>query len=261
MNQTQPVPNEHRPILLSIVQYTDAMESGKITAFDLVDKAKSLGADGLELRRELWPQMAVELPAVRDRIRDLNLRVTFATHSVLFCDPSDRNQLMADVDTAADIGSPLLRIFPGPVPEDAGDPAWNWAKQVVAHAEARGIVIALENYSGSPGGTLAEVRSVLDTLDRPSLMTNIDTGNYAGWKQDILEAIDAMASRVTYVHIKDPGVEEPGTMCPGEGNLPLEEIFAALDALPQRIIYCFEFPGGEDPDDRIWRSLAWMRNR
>ncbi len=37
----------------------------------------------------------------------------------------------------------------------------------------------------------------------------------------------------------------------------MKDIFAALDALLQKIIYCFEFPGGDDPDDRIRRGLAW----
>jgi len=92
-----------------------------------------------------------------------------------------------------------------------------------------------------------------------TLKTNIDTGNYAGWKQDLLEAIDAIGDRVTYVHVKDPS--EGGTSVPGEGDLPMKEIFAALDALPQKIIYCFEFPGGNDPDDRIKRGLAFMKGR
>jgi sugar phosphate isomerase/epimerase len=120
-------------------------------------------------------------------------------------------------------------------------------------------VIALENYANAPGGTLAEVQTVLNHFPVPALKTNIDTGNYTGWKQDLIEAIDVLGNRITYVHIKDPS--ENGTSVPGEGDLPLKEVFAALDALPQRIIYCFEFPGGNDPDDRIKRGLAFMNSR
>ena len=35
----------------------------------------------------------------------------------------------------------------------------------------------------------------------------------------------------------------------------------ALDALPQKIVYCFEFPGGDDPDDRIKRAMNFMKSR
>ena len=251
---------QDRPIVMSIVQYTDAIESGKMTVMELVEKAGELGVDGVELRRELWGGgMNEELPAVKQRIESLGLQVTFATHSVLFCEGEDYDLLLADVDTAAEIGSPYLRIFSGPVPEGADDPAWEKTKAVIDRAGTKGIRIALENYSGEPGGTLAEIQTVLDHFPVPTLKTNIDTGNYAGWKQDLLEAIDAIGDRVAYVHIKDPS--EGGTSVPGEGDLPMVEIFAALDALPQRIIYCFEFPGDDDPDDRIRRGLAFMRNR
>ncbi len=248
---------KNRPIVASIVQYQDAIEAGNMSVMQLVEKAAELGVDGIELRREAWGEnMKAELPAVRERAGELDLLVTFATHSVLFCEGADRDQLLADVDTADEIGSPHLRIFSGPVPESNDHPDWVWAQEVIDHAATKGIVIALENYANSPGGTMAEIRTVLSHFDVPTLKTNIDTGNYAGWKQDLLDAIDAIGDRAVYVHVKDPS--EGGTSVPGEGDLPMKDIFAALDALPQRIIYCFEFPGGDDPDDRIRRGLAFM---
>jgi hypothetical protein len=35
----------------------------------------------------------------------------------------------------------------------------------------------------------------------------------------------------------------------------------ALDRLPQRLLYIFEFGGGDNPDDRIARSLAYLHAR
>ncbi len=76
-----------RPIVMSIVQYTNAIESGSMRVPELVEIAGTLGVDGLELRRELWgAPMADELPAVRSRMAELGLQVTFATHDVLFCE-------------------------------------------------------------------------------------------------------------------------------------------------------------------------------
>lgn len=249
-----------RPIVMSIVQYSDAIESGRMSALELVERGDELGVHGVELRRELWGDgMNEELPAVRQRIKALGRQITFATHSVLFSEGEDYDLLLADVDTASEIRSPHLRIFSGPVPKDANDPAWEKARAVIDRAEKKGILIALENFSGEPGGTLAEIQTVLNYFPVSALKTNIDTGNYAGWNQDLLEAIDAIGDRVAYVHVKDPS--KGGTSVPGEGDLPMKEIFVALDALPQEIIYCFEFPGGSDPDDRIRRGLAFMKNR
>lgn len=255
--------NEDRPIVASIVQYQPAIEAGDMKVMELVEKAAELGVDGIELRREAWEEsgtkMYDELASVKARAEELGLLVTFGTHSVIFCEGDDRQQVFADVDAAADLGSPLCRLFSGPVPEDENDPDWDWAKEVIDRADDRGIVVALENYARSPGGTLAEIRTVLEHFDVPALKTNIDTGNYAGWKQDHLEAIEAIGHRAAYVHVKDPS--EGGTSVPGEGDLDVQKIFGALDALPQRVIYCFEFPGGDEPDDRIKRGLAWMRGR
>jgi sugar phosphate isomerase/epimerase len=255
--------NQNRPIVASIVQYIDRIEDGSMTVLELVEKAAELGMDGIEVRREAWEacgtSMSAELPAVKARAEELGLLVTFGTHSVIFCEGSDRDQVLADVDAAAEIGSPLCRLFSGPLPETDDHPDWDWAKQVIDRAAEKGIVVALENYARSPGGTLAEIQTVLNHFDVPALKTNIDTGNYAGWKQDHLEAIAAIGNRAAYVHIKDPS--DGGTSVPGEGDLPLKEIFAAIDELSQRIVYCFEFPGGNDPDDRIKRGLAFMRDR
>ena len=69
-----------RPIVMSIVQYSDAIESGRMSALELVEKADELGVHGVELRRELWGDgMNEELPAVRQRIEALGRQITFAT--------------------------------------------------------------------------------------------------------------------------------------------------------------------------------------
>jgi sugar phosphate isomerase/epimerase len=255
--------NENRPIVASIVQYIDRIEAGEMTVMELVEKAAELGVDGIELRREAWEEcgtdMHSEILAVKAKAEALGLLVTFGTHSVIFCEGADRDQVLADVDAAAAIGSPLVRLFSGPVPKDDSDVDWDWAKQVIDRAADKGIVVALENYARSPGGTLAEIQTVLNHFDVPALKTNIDTGNYAGWKQDHLEAIEAIGYRAAYVHVKDPS--DDGTSVPGEGDLDMKTIFAALDALPQKLVYCFEFPGGNDPDDRIKRGLNFMQNR
>ncbi len=255
--------NDNRSIIASIVQYQPAIEAGEMSVMQMVEKAAELGVDGIELRRKAWEEsgtsMRERLPAVKARAEELGLLVTFGTHSVLFCKGDARDQLLADVDTAADIGSPHVRIFPGPVPGTDDHPDWAWAEQVIDRAKEKGVQIALENYARSPGGTLAEIQTVLNHFDVPTLKTNIDIGNYAGWKQDPFEVIKAIGSRAINVHVKDPS--DDGTSVPGEGDLPMKEIFSALDALPQRIIYCFEFPGGDEPDARITRGLAFMRSR
>jgi sugar phosphate isomerase/epimerase len=250
-----------RPILISVVQYLPQLESGTLSILDLIDRASQFGVDGVELRREAWPAYKTELPAVRKRLEASGLLVTYATFSTLFAkDEAAHQLLLEDIDTAHALGAPLLRIFPGATPADGNEASWAKARQVVDHAAYRGIQIALENFSGSPGGTLAEVAHILEQIDSPTLKTNIDIGNYPLHQEDVLAVIETIGNKAIYVHVKDYGGSSTASRVElGEGIMPLAQIFAAIDRLPQRILLCFEFSGGDDPDGRIERALSLMR--
>ncbi|MEZ4707116.1 MAG: sugar phosphate isomerase/epimerase family protein [Caldilineaceae bacterium] len=251
----------HRPVFISVMQYEDRLKSGAATVFDVIETAHRLGADGVELRRETWPNWQAELPAARARIEELGLLVAYATHVTLFPSAADGQQtLLQDIDAAAALGSPILRVFQGPAPEAADAPEWQTAQAAVEHAAAQGIIIALENYVGMPGGKLAEIQRVLAQIQSPALGTNIDIGNYAQHNQDVVEAIHTIGSRAVYAHLKDKsGVAGEPPIPLGDGILPLRDILHALDQLSQKLLYCFEFRGGADPEAGIGRSLAYLR--
>ncbi len=252
-----------RPVLISVVQFQPQLESGAFSIMDVVDKAVEHGVDGVELRREVWPAYRTEVPAVRQRIEDAGLIVTYATFSTLFNqDAAAHRLLMEDTETAHALGAPLLRVFPGATPADDDTAGWGRGQAAIAHAAELGVQIALENFARTPGGTLAEVANILAHFDTPTLKTNIDIGNYPQHGQDVVAAVEAIGDRAIYSHIKDFAGEPGGPAVGlGEGVSPLTDIFAALNRLPQRVIYCFEFPGGDDPDGRIRASLAVLRGQ
>ncbi len=252
-----------RPIIISVMQFEDDLKSGRRTVFDVIDTAQRLGADGVELRRETWPAWEEELAAARQRVEAHGLLVTYATMATLFSADADGLQaLHDDIDAANALGAPQIRFFPGQVPAADDDARWQVARGVVDYAEERDVIIALENYARTPGGTLAEIETALDRLQSPALRTNIDIGNYWLHGQDVPAAIRAVGGRAVSAHIKDQSANraDPPAML-GEGVLPLSEIFAELDALPQPLVYCFEFRGGDNPEDRIERALAFMQHR
>ena len=81
---------------------------------ELAPVAARLGLDGVEYREVYWRDKATELPAVREQVARLGLRLTYCTFTPLFnADPAARQQLLADIDDAAALGSPLLRVFLG----------------------------------------------------------------------------------------------------------------------------------------------------
>jgi sugar phosphate isomerase/epimerase len=255
--------NVDRPVLISVMQFEEELKTGDITVFDLIDTAQGLGADGIELRRELWLGWRQELAQARQRCTDRGLLATYATFATLFSqDNLDQSMLRQDIDAAAALGSPQLRVFQGPAPADDDDAGWAAALAAVEYANRQGIVVALENYARTPGGTLAEMQRVFDRIQHPALCANIDIGNYVLHAEDVPAAIRTLGPRAVSAHLKDQpaALDEPPTYL-GGGGQDLDAIFAEFDRLPQRIIYCFEFRGGEDATERIQRSLAFLQAR
>lgn len=244
------------------MQLEDELKSGERTVWELIDIALQTGADGLELRRETWPRLDAELAEAARRIRDAGLLVTYATQATLFDSPAASLQLRQDIDVAATLGAPLVRFFPGQTPPADDEPAWARAQEVVAYAAAQDTVIALENYARTPGGTLAEVHGALTRLASPALHSNLDMGNYPNHGQNVVAAIDTLADHIIAAHLKDKTANpsDPPIHL-GAGVLPLEDILSALDRLPQRIYYIFEFRGGSDPVAGIESSLAYLKQR
>jgi sugar phosphate isomerase/epimerase len=167
--------------------------------------------------------------------------------------------LHQDIDAASALGAPQLRVFPGPLPADQNEAGWAAGRAVVQYAAGKGVVLALENFARTPGGTLAEIQRVLDRIPHPALATNIDIGNYVLHGQDVPAAIRAVGTRAVSAHLKDQPADlsKPASHL-GGGDQALDAIFAELDQLPQRIIYCFEFGGGGNPEAVIRRSLDYF---
>jgi sugar phosphate isomerase/epimerase len=254
--------DEMRPVLISVAHYLDELESGEMTVFDIIETADRLGAGGVELRREPWAAWENELESAQTEIERRGLLVTYATHITLFsADPGDGALLRRDIESAAALGSPLLRVFQGPAPANDDEAGWQAGQDAVDYAASYGIVLALENYARVPGGSVAEIKRVLDHIPSPALATNIDIANYTNHDEDVVAAIQAVGERAIYAHLKDKSPGSGDLTYLGGGTLPLPDILDALDRLPQRVIYCFEFRGGGEPEERIKRSLAYLQAR
>jgi sugar phosphate isomerase/epimerase len=251
-----------QPVVISTVQYHDRLTAAQMTQAEVVTIARELGADGAELRADYWQDKERELPAARDLVKQLGLVVTYATAATLFGpDGDDQQRRRQHVDDAATLGSPLVRFFQGAAPIADDHAGWERAREVVRYATDRGVRLVVENFAREPGCRVAEIRATLDRFDSPFLGTNVDLGNYAANGEDLVAAIRALSPRIMYTHLRDHGDPPSGANATylGGGSLPLRAALTEFSRLPQPIIYCFEFPGGDDPAGRILKSLAYLR--
>lgn len=245
------------PLYLSLVQYQEAPDAGRMTPFDAAEQARALGLDGVELRREGWPACVREAESFSGFCAEKGLGVTFAVYTPLLArDEREAAQLEADIRLAGRLGASLLRVFPGMLPADE-DAAWETARGFLGLAASLGVTVAVENPGGASQDTRQTMRRLLGALAHPALRTNLDIGNYAVTGEDIPGAIAEFAPRIGGVHLKDIGGD--GRDRPlGEGKLPLPALLAALSDAAPDAVWAFEFTGGGTPGLR--RSVEYIKD-
>ena len=261
--------NPNRPLLISVVQYQSELKNKTLTLADVIERAASLGADGIELRPGYGlGEGAAETTSLRVLLEKRGLIATYATFSTLFTpDKESLDAFIRDVKTARDLGAEQLRVFSGPPPPDAAkyyrsnSLYWENAAMNLDYAQTQNVRIVLENAGSAPGAALGEIQEILTQIWEPDLLqTNLDIGNYAAIGQNVEEAINALGSRIVSTHLKDlPASPETAPTYLGGGVLPLPEIIAALNALPQRILHVLEFVGSGDTNAQISESLRFLR--
>jgi sugar phosphate isomerase/epimerase len=252
-----------RPFLISAVHFDAELKSGKMSVLDLAPLAVKYGAQGVEYRDIYWKDKAKELSAVRDQTARLKLIVTYTTVTTLYSNDTQKQaRLLADIEDAQALSAPLLRVNlgvrPAAGPEAAGQR--EAVRKAIEFASRLGVKLALENNSAAPGEQLSDIKATLEELNSPVLGTNMDFANYATTGQNPLNAIQALAPWIIYVHAKDAEKTDRGwrTTYLGGGTLPLREILAALDKTGRSFLFCLEYPGAGDPEGGLVKSRAYL---
>jgi Sugar phosphate isomerases/epimerases len=127
------------------------------------------------------------------------------------------------IDVAAALGSETCRVLSGQRrPEVSQEQGVAWVveciEELLPHAEARGIVLTMENHFKDNYWDYPEFAQkmdifceIVDRIDSPSFGVNFDPSNTLLANEDPLELLDRMKGRVVSMHASDrrprPGVE------------------------------------------------------
>jgi sugar phosphate isomerase/epimerase len=200
-------------VSLAAYSVRTALTSGSMDLFDFIDWCSEMNLAGTELTSYYFEEGFDGAYLRRLRNRAFRQGVTISGTAIRndFCQPpgeeKDREiaQVKKWIDHAAELFAPHVRIFAGNIPKEADkESAIQWTadgiRKILGHAEARGVMIGLENHGGITAEAADLVRICETVGDHAWFGVNLDTGNYHS--KDPYEELKLSAPKAVNVQVK-----------------------------------------------------------
>ncbi|MDF2570531.1 MAG: Xylose isomerase-like barrel [Sporomusa sp.] len=252
-------------LIISAATWDKELKSGMRQA-ELIPLAREAGCAGVEFR-PYWKNIDEEIPQIRAALQQHNLVCAYASNEVLLAESQPETlqaieSLKAGVLFADRLGAKVLRFNVASRGFDSSlmHTSW-WAeamKQVLELAKSLGIALAVENGPDAQKGNPQVFKEIFAVL--PELGLTYDTGNwlYANTKPEV--ALEWFLPQVGYVHLKDIICENSSLKhgYPGTGLVDVKGLKERIQASGYIGLFALEFPGGDEPLDRVLKSLAYL---
>ena len=225
------------------------------------------GYDGVALTLDIHhldpfaPDWKSQAEGARRRLDELGLGSVIETGARFLLDPRHKHEptlvtrdpdgrarrvafLQRAVDVAAALGSEAVSFWagvpkPGVTPEEAREWLRDGLAQVVAHAEERGVVAALEPEPGMLVETVDEYAALSREL--PGLKLALDTGHcLVTGERDPAAAVSEFRDRLGTVAIEDMKRGVHVHLPFGEGDMDIPSVLDVLDAISFPGLVCVE---------------------
>lgn len=254
-------------LLISAVTWEKELRS-TMKQVELIPLAKELGCSGVEFR-PFWKNEEEEIPEIQKALIENNIIGTYASNEGLLADSEEEtykvlDSLSANVKIAHSLGSSILRfnVSSGSFNPEFIKSSW-WQegiKKVLALAESLHITLVVENAPDAKKGDLNFLVQLLTTVNSPILRLTYDTGNwlYANTKPE--EALSVIEPYIGYVHLKDIVIDQ-GTLKHsylGTGIVDVKGIAQGIAASGYKGPFALEFPGGDNPIERVRNSQEYI---
>jgi sugar phosphate isomerase/epimerase len=251
----------------------------RITLADFLVRAHELGVAGVSIESCFVADTSpAAIAALRRQLDTLGLERVWAWGHPSGLKSGDAPEQLDDlkrhVDLAAAVDARVMRICCGG--RRTRKPDWAEHKSAllplladaIAHAERRGVVLAIENHIDLLADELVDL---VRTLDTPWLGVCLDTANNLRMLEDPLEAIRKLAPYARATHIKDVAARRGNprdfafwpSVPLGQGLIDLPAAFDALrqhgydGLLALEIDYLHPESGGDE--HAITTSIDYMR--
>ncbi|WP_051459351.1 sugar phosphate isomerase/epimerase family protein [Paenibacillus zanthoxyli] len=206
--------------MIAVFVPTSVFGSACGTQHGLAEPIRSGGADGIEIRRELFPHEALPLAECREAVLRSGLRCIYSVPMELW-NPEGRlnEETLSHILAEAEILKPeMLKVSLGyyaGIPGFASEGELKGAEQerlgqlerlLRQYRETAGaLTLLIENDQTSYGGRAENLKAFFQAVERCGLdgvKMTFDTGNWLYSGEDPLKAAETFAPYVAYIHCK-----------------------------------------------------------
>jgi len=241
----------------------------------IAGEVAAMGIEILHVNGEFWMENESRID---DLLAKTGLKVDAADLMCQLTQGIDLDKAEKLIRFMARKGAKQLLLIPGFVHpaqsrQSAMDEAARHMKELLYLARSMHVECSLEDFDNAdaPYGTWQELQWFVQTL--PELGICFDTGNFAFFAQDALEAYEHLEPYICMVHAKDrcfkgrkgerPLQAADGTLlypgAAGSGEMPISQVLARLKAKGFQGNVIIEHFDSADMMADIRRSAQWMK--
>jgi len=137
------------------------------------------------------------------------------------------------IDVAVALRAPAVSLWSGTAESDEprevlDERLAEGLRQLARHAEARGVAIGFEPEPGMHVGDLTGFRRIRDLVREPALRLTLDVGHAHITETSAADAVQAFARDIVNVHLEGMRRDRHEHLLPGDGDLDLPAVVAAL---------------------------------
>lgn len=226
-------------VVLNLLVFASKVEKGALQS-DLLIKAKELGFDQVEIRREYFKDLAKEMPVIKKTAEEQGIGLFYSVPEEVFVEGKVNPQLIDYLNEAQQMGVKHIKWNIGDFQADS-------SLDKLAELTKQGIEVNIENDQTQTSGTIQAIATFMEAVKAQALDIGYvyDLGNWRFVGESEEKAAEALKEYVRYIHVKDVAYEndQPQAAALDEGVIQWREILAIL---PKDVPVAIEYPTTED---------------
>lgn len=205
---------------------------------------KEIGAEGIEIRRELLTPKDYPLSQLKKLIQEQGLNTVYSAPVELWGEDGELNHgpLQEVTNEVHALAAQTLKLPLGHYKENHSD--LGQLKEFIEQLPA-GTNLLIENDQTPHGGNVHQLKLFFEAASKTgvNVAMTFDMGNWLYTGEDVHEALSKLKQYVEYVHLKHVERQETGLVTL---PMPLNEKNQILEAFPDHLPVALEFPLNRD---------------